>query len=46
MPFEVEGKVVGAIGVSTGTPAQDSEVAQAGVEAVGAWVKRRGGSKL
>lgn len=30
----VDGVVVGAIGVSTGTPGQDEEVARAGVEAV------------
>lgn len=46
VPIEIEGKVVGAIGVSTGTPAQDTEVAMAGVEAVYAWVRKRGGSKL
>ena len=28
------GEVLGAIGCSTGTPAQDAEVAQAGVEAI------------
>lgn len=46
LPIEVEGRVVGAIGVSTGTPAQDTEVAQAGVDAVNAYVKRKQGSKL
>ncbi|KAK5169552.1 uncharacterized protein LTR77_005528 [Saxophila tyrrhenica] len=46
VPIEVDGTVVGAIGVSTGTPAQDMEVARAGVEAVEGWVKRRGASKL
>jgi uncharacterized protein GlcG (DUF336 family) len=35
LPIEVDGVVVGAIGVSTGTPGQDEEVARAGVEAVG-----------
>lgn len=30
----IEGEVVGAVGCSTGTPAQDEEVAKAGVEAV------------
>lgn len=34
LPIEVQGRVVGAIGVSTGTPGQDEEVARAGVEAV------------
>ena len=42
----VEGQIVGAIGVSTGTPAQDIECASAGVEAVDAWVRRKGGAKL
>lgn len=46
IPIVIEGQVVGAIGVSTGTPAQDTEVAKAGVEAVYKWVERRGGSKL
>lgn len=31
VPVVVDGQVVGAIGVSTGTPAQDEEVANAGV---------------
>ncbi|KAK5126876.1 hypothetical protein LTR08_004559 [Meristemomyces frigidus] len=46
IPITVEGTVVGAIGVSTGTPAQDIECAQAGVEAVERWVGRRQGPKL
>ena len=46
IPIEIDGQIVGAIGVSTGTPAQDAEVAQAGVDAVYAWHRRRGGSKL
>ncbi|KXS93884.1 hypothetical protein AC578_1698 [Pseudocercospora eumusae] len=46
IPIQIDGQVVGAIGVSTGTPAQDTEVAQAGVDAINAWVERRGGSKL
>jgi len=46
IPITIDGNVVGAIGVSTGTPAQDIECATGGVEAVEAWVKRRGGSKL
>jgi len=32
--------------VSTGTPAQDTEVAQAGVEAVEKLIKRKTGAKL
>ena len=46
IPIEIDGTIVGAIGVSTGTPAQDIEVATAGVEAVNAWVKKRSGAKL
>ena len=46
LPIEVDGVVVGAIGVSTGTPAQDEEVARAGVEAVLKWKGRREGAKL
>ncbi len=46
LPIEVEGVVVGAIGVSTGTPAQDAEVAGAGVEAVRRFVERKRGAKL
>lgn len=46
VPIEVDGTVVGAIGVSTGTPAQDGEVAMAGVEAVKRWVGKREGAKL
>ncbi|KAL9113275.1 MAG: hypothetical protein Q9227_002610 [Pyrenula ochraceoflavens] len=34
LPVVVEGVCVGAVGCSTGTPAQDQEVAQAGVDAV------------
>lgn len=33
LPILVDGEVVGAIGVSSGTPAQDMEVAQAGIDA-------------
>ncbi len=33
LPIVWEGEVVGAIGVSSGTPAQDQAVAQAGVDA-------------
>jgi uncharacterized protein GlcG (DUF336 family) len=46
LPIEVDGVVVGAIGVSTGTPGQDEEVARAGVEAIKRWKGRREGAKL
>lgn len=46
LPIMVEGACVGAIGVSTGTPAQDEEVARAGVEGLERWLKRKEGSKL
>lgn len=46
VPIVVDGQVVGAIGVSTGTPAQDVQVAEAGVQALEAWGKRREGPKL
>lgn len=46
LPITVDGVVVGAIGVSTGTPAQDGEVAKAGVEAVEAFVQRSRGPRL
>ena len=46
IPIVIDGATVGAIGVSTGTPAQDIECATAGVEAVNAFVKRKSGSKL
>ena len=46
IPIVIDGVTVGAIGVSTGTPAQDIECATAGVEAVDAFVKRKSGSKL
>ncbi|UJW84768.1 GlcG/HbpS family heme-binding protein [Devosia sp. SL43] len=32
LPVEVDGVVVGGIGVSSGTPVQDREVAQAGID--------------
>lgn len=35
LPVMVNGAVVGAIGVSSGTPGQDQEVAQAGVDGLG-----------
>ncbi|KAI4717576.1 DUF336-domain-containing protein [Aureobasidium sp. EXF-10727] len=46
VPIVVEGSVVGAVGVSTGTPKQDEEVAVAGVKAVEEWVRKRQGPKL
>ncbi|KAK4893839.1 hypothetical protein LTS10_011413 [Elasticomyces elasticus] len=46
IPIEVDGAIVGAIGVSTGTPAQDIECATAGVEAVKKFVERKKGPKL
>lgn len=46
IPIVIDGVVVGAIGVSTGTPAQDAEVAQAGVDAIEKWRGRKEGSKL
>jgi len=46
IPIMIDGQCVGAIGVSTGTPAQDIECATAGAEAVDAWVKRKSGAKL
>jgi len=33
LPISADGQVVGGIGVSSGTPAQDQEVAQAGLDA-------------
>jgi uncharacterized protein GlcG (DUF336 family) len=43
IPIKIDGAVVGAVGCSTGTPAQDQEVAQAGVDAVMEEVRKRGG---
>ncbi|OQV07172.1 hypothetical protein CLAIMM_11643 [Cladophialophora immunda] len=40
IPIVVEGEVVGAIGCSTGTPSQDTKVAQAGVDAVMEYAKQ------
>ena len=34
LPVVVDGAVVGGIGVSSGTPAQDTKVAQAGIDAL------------
>ncbi len=41
IPVKVGSAIVGAIGASSGTPAQDIEVAQAGVDAVEALWKRQ-----
>ena len=38
LPVIVDGDVVGAIGLSSGTPAQDSECAQAGIDH---WMRNR-----
>ena len=46
IPIKVDGEVVGAIGCSTGTPAQDTEVAQAGIDAVMELVKKSGRANL
>ncbi|KAK5467609.1 hypothetical protein LTS15_000582 [Exophiala xenobiotica] len=45
IPIVVDGEVVGAIGCSTGTPAQDTKVAQAGVDAVMEYVKKHQAGK-
>lgn len=39
LPVTWEGVVIGAIGISSGTPAQDQEVAQAGIDA---WMAQQG----
>jgi len=36
LPLTVDGKIIGAIGVSGGTPEQDGVVAKAGVDAMAA----------
>lgn len=41
-----DGEVLGAVGCSTGTPAQDQEVAQAGVDAVQRLLRGEGKAKL
>lgn len=46
LPIVVDGSVVGAVGCSTGTPAQDQEVAQAGVDAVMEYVRKQERAKL
>ncbi|KAF2816817.1 DUF336-domain-containing protein [Mytilinidion resinicola] len=43
---DAEGRVLGAIGCSTGTPGQDEEVAVKGKEAVEAEIRGRGRAKL
>ncbi len=43
LPVVVDGQCVGAIGCSTGTPAQDQEVAQAGLDAIMKMVGGEGG---
>ena len=40
IPILVDGKVIGAVGVSGGTSPQDAQVAQAGINAVEAILKR------
>jgi uncharacterized protein GlcG (DUF336 family) len=46
LPIQVDGQVIGAIGCSTGTPAQDQEVSQAGVEAVLQYVKQTSSDRI
>lgn len=46
IPIKVDGECIGAIGCSNGTPAQDAEVAQAGVDAVQEMVKKSRQAKL
>ncbi|ETN36931.1 uncharacterized protein HMPREF1541_07918 [Cyphellophora europaea CBS 101466] len=46
VPIVIDGEVVGAVGCSTGTPAQDEEVAKAGVEAVVRLAEKGKGAKL
>jgi uncharacterized protein GlcG (DUF336 family) len=41
IPIVIDGEVIGAIGCSTGTPAQDTEVSQAGVDAVLEYIKKQ-----
>lgn len=40
LPIEIDGQLVGAIGCSTGTPEEDRQVAQAGVDAVLKYAKK------
>ena len=46
IPVKIDGEVVGAVGCSTGTPAQDQQVAQAGVDAIMEYVKKSQRAKL
>jgi len=46
IPIKIYDEVVGAVGCSTGTPTQDQEVAQAGVDAVMELVKKGQQAKL
>lgn len=46
LPVRIEGVVVGAIGVSSGTPDEDTIVATAALQALETWVKKRNGPKL
>ena len=46
VPIVIDGEVVGAVGCSTGTPAQDEECAKAGVDAVMELVKGGGDAPL
>ncbi|KKX33418.1 heme-binding protein [Rhizobium sp. LC145] len=41
LPVVVDGEVVGAIGVSSGTPAQDIECAQSGIDRFMTWMKSK-----
>jgi len=46
IPVNIDGEIVGAIGCSTGTPAQDQEVAQAGIDAIMEYAKKSPRAKL
>lgn len=46
VPIVIDGVVVGAIGVSSGTAEQDVEIAEAGLRAIGDLVKRSQGPHL
>jgi len=46
LPVKSGTAIVGAIGASSGTPAQDIEVAQAGIDALEAhWKRQKAGAK-
>lgn len=45
VPITVEGQVVGAVGCSTGTPDQDQEVTQKGVDAVQELIRKSGSGR-